>query len=367
MNAQEELALLLRPAGGGVFLLSTGKADQLALQQRIYGAKGEAEVREKWLSSLGRLRTARAVVLGVPSDAGAGYVRGANQGPAALRGALLETDPALFTRPDVVDLGDVFTVPQLLQDELLSERQKERTRAALYPDLSAAEAARLPVSPLSMAERVLDLVFSLAPAAKPLVLGGDHSVAWPVVAALHRARPGFGITQSDAHTDLLEERLGIRICFATWSFHANELLGRGGRLVQLGIRATRHDRGYWESTLGVRQFWAEECLARGEAVIDEVIAHFKKLGVRGVYFSNDIDGTDSAFADATGTPEPGGLTPDFVAALVRRLGAELGLVGGDLVEVAPVVACSPGGRERTLAVSARYLRETLLALLSDAA
>jgi agmatinase len=247
---------------------------------------------------------------------------------------------------------------------MLSEAQKEASRRALYPGLAPGEAARLPVSPLSMAERALDLVLSVNPRARPLLLGGDHSTAWPAVAALHRARPGFGLVQVDAHTDLLPERLGVKYCFGTWSWHANELLGRGGRLVQVGIRVSGRDRAHWESTLGVRQFWAGDVLADPAAALDAIVEAVRRSGVRGVYFSNDVDGTDSSHVDATGTPEPGGLEPGFVVELVRRLSREVGLVGGDVMEVAPPVARSPGGAERTLAVAASYLRETVDALLA---
>jgi agmatinase len=89
--------------------------------------------------------------------------------------------------------------------------------------------------------------------------------------------------------------------------------------------------------------------------------------VRGVYLSNDIDGTDESFADATGTPEAGGLHPDFVAELIRRLGREVGLAGGDVMEVAPPLARTPGGAERTLDVAVRYLRETVDAILAGPA
>ena len=132
----------------------------------------------------------------------------------------------------------------------------------------------------------------------PAFLGGDHSVAWPVAETLakHR-RDRWGIVQPDAHTDLLAERLGIKYCFATWSYHANELLGRDGRLVQVGVRASRHPRQHWESTLGVRQFWADEIRRDPERALDDVIAHLQKLAVTGVYFSNDIDGTDAKHAE----------------------------------------------------------------------
>ena len=367
MEALEELGRLLRPAAGGLYLVSTGLGEQQALQQKLYGAASAAEVDARWREALGRISHARAIILGIPSDVGAGFLRGANLGPQAIRSALLAEVPdwpARAADAGVVDIGDVFVVPQLLSDDMLSEAQLAASRRALYPDVSDATA--LPVSPLSIAERALDLVLGLSHGVRPILLGGDHSCTWPAMAALAKARPPASerwcVVQPDAHTDLLPERLGVRICFATWSFHANQLLGGGGRLVQLGIRATRHERGHWEA-MGVRQFWAEECRRRPEGVLDDMVAHLRAVGCTGVYFSNDIDGTDAAWADATGTPEPDGLTPDFVAAAIHRLGREFGLIGGDVREVAPPIARTPGGAERTLALAVRYLRETLAVAL----
>lgn len=364
----EELAQLLRPAGGGVYLVSTGRAEQVALQRRLYGAASDEEVQQKFVDTLGQIATARAIVLGVPSDVGAGFLRGANMGPQAMRTMLLD-DPGHAERAaaaGIVDIGDVFVVPQLLHDDMLADAQKAATRAAIYPRLAPEVAARLPVSPLSIAERTLDLVFQLNPRVAPIVLGGDHSCSWPVVAALARARrEPWGIVQPDAHTDLMSERLGVKYCFATWSFHANELLGRQGRLVQVGIRASRFDRAHWESTLGVRQFWAAECRARPAQALDELLAHVKSSGVTGVYFSNDLDGTDAAHADATGTPEVDGLEPEFVVELIRRLGKEVGILGGDVMELAPPLQRTPESAERTTRLAVRYLRETLGAVVGQ--
>jgi agmatinase len=363
----EELALLLRPAGGGLYLVSTGREEQERLQQRLYGAASSAEVEIRYLEALGRIASAKAIVLGIPSDVGAGFRRGANLGPQAMRTSLLDAVPGYPDRAralGVVDIGDVFVVPQLLHDDMLSEAQKAATRKALYP--SRPDDTSLPVSPLSIAERALDLVFQLNPRVAPVVLGGDHSTAWPVVSALSRARKDrWGVVQPDAHTDLLEHRLGIKYCFATWSWHLNELFGRDGRLVQVGTRASRHDRGHWESGLSVRQFWAEECLADPEGALDRLVRHLEERKVSGVYFSNDIDGTDSAWADATGTPEPGGLTPDFVVELIRRLGRTVGIIGGDVMEVAPPLRDRPDSTERTVGLAVRYLRETLGAILGQ--
>lgn len=359
----EELERLLRPAGGGLYLVSTGKAAQLELQQRLYGAASEAEVQAKFRAGLEKLATAKGFMLGVPSDVGAGFRRGANLGPQALRVQLLRDDPhwpQTLERLGVVDVGDVFVVPQLLEDDMLSPEQLSRSRKAVYGD----GAVPLPVSPLSIARRAVQLAMQVNPKLKPFVLGGDHSTALPVVQAMapHQPQP-WGIVQIDAHTDLLEERLGIRHCFATWSWHANELLGRKGRMTQLGIRASGRTREHWESTLDVRQFWAAEVVADPRAAADAVIAHVKATGVKGVYFSNDVDGTDEAEAPATGTPEPKGLSSGWVIDVIRRLGREVGLLGGDVMEVAPPLGPTPGDGERTVALGALYLRETLNAAL----
>jgi agmatinase len=380
VTPEEELSHILRPAGGGLYLVSTGRDEQLALQRKLYDAPTDAHVDQKWRDALARIKSARACVLGIPSDVGAGFRRGANMGPQAIRTRMLTEDPGY---PDyasdhgILDIGDVFCVPQLLADDMLSEQQKSRARAALYPTLTESARDALPVSPLSIAERAWDLVFKLNPDVKAVTLGGDHSTAWPVVAALGKrereragktyeaqefaacATPPFAIVQMDAHTDLLQERLGITMCFATWSYHANELLGRQGRLTEVGIRATRKDRGAWEGDLGVRQFWAEECNRDEARAIDAIVAHVKSTGAKGVYFSNDIDGTDAAFADATGTPEPFGLRPDFVVELIRRLGKELVILGADVMEVAPPLRDDP---TTTVSLAVRYLRESLTAM-----
>ena len=399
MDVLDELALILRPAGGGVHTVSTGRAAQLALQRRIYGvavtgvAASNAVVTDaaaavtdrnaseaiaidaRFRAALASVASARVAILAIPSDTGAGLVRGAAFGPSALREAVLARMPdfpARAARAGVVDVGDVLVVPQLLEDDMCSDGQLAATRAAIYPGIPPAIAATLPVAPLSIAHRAVELLLSLNPALKLFALGGDHSVAWPVVAGLAAARraagaPPFAIVHPDAHTDLLPERQGVKHCFATWAYHANDLIGRGGRLVQVGVRASRHPREYWEGTLGVRQFWAAEVAARGEAAtIDDILAHLASIGVRDVYLSNDIDGTDAGAAPATGAPEPNGLSVGFVRALIQRLGNRTSLIGADLVEVAPSVGGSEGARA-TLEVGARYVLDSLAALSGDPA
>jgi guanidinobutyrase len=369
VSARDELPLLLRPAGGGLFTVSSGRSSQLALQRALYDAVDAEEVEATWRTTLSSVAGARVAIVGVPSDCGAGLVRGASYGPLALRAALLAGDPryrSWAAQEGVVDVGDVAVIPHLLHDEMVSERQKSACRAALYPSLSSTQAATLPVSPLSIAERVVGHLLDLNPRLRILLVGGDHSVTWPVVAAVgrHRREP-WAIVHPDAHTDLLSDRLGVRYCFATWAYHANEVLGRGGRLVQVGIRASRHDRQHWETTLGVKQIWADEVRARGEAaIIEEVVAHLRGLGVRAVYFSNDIDATDAKLAPSTGAAEPGGLSGELILGLIRRLGESFALLGADLVEVAPSIGSAEDSR-RTVQLGATYLRASLQALVKS--
>jgi agmatinase len=341
--------------------VSTGRAEQVELQKQLYRARSENEVGERWREALRRISDARVLLLGVPSDVGAGFLRGANMGPSGIRTALLAARPDYpdwLAAKGIVDIGDVFVVPQLLHDEMLSADQLERSRRALYPDVP--ERGALPVSPLSITERVLDLVYAMRPDVRVFVFGGDHSVAWPVSAALARQnKEGLAIVQFDAHTDLLEERLGVRYCFATWSRHASRLLEAPNRMVQVGLRASGHDRAHWERETGVVQVWADECNTDPAAAEARIVAHLERVGARRLYVSNDIDGTDASMADATGTPEPGGLTPTFVESVIRRLGAVFEIVAGDIMEVAPPLARSLGGADRTLETSARYVMATL--------
>jgi agmatinase len=355
----ETLESILAPAGGGVHVVSTGLEETRALQRRIYRAESDDEIRTRWSQALRRIPDARVVVLGVPSDTGAGFVRGANLGPSALRHALLEASDHPVRESDVVDAGDVRVIPHLLSDEMISDEQRSRSRNALYCD----PRSELPVTPLDQCALALHAIRELNPHAVPVVIGGDHSIGWPAFStALHWAEGQgrrVGLLHFDAHTDLLEERLGVRYCFATWAYHANELLHRDGRLVQVGIRASARTREHWETTLGVRQYWPEEYRAKSStAIAAEIAERFRALKVDSLYVSNDIDGTDAAFAGATGTPEGDGLHPDQVSEITLALTREFPLIGADLVEVAPPLGAGrPGEPQRTLQTALRYLAD----------
>lgn len=359
MSPIDELKRILRPAGGGLYLVSTGRKEQIALQKEIYRAKSEEEIDAAYHHALDQIATSPIGILGIPSDVGAGFLRGSNLSPLDLRVAASHR-PSLQTalRP-LLDVGDVRVVPQILHDEMCSADQLERTRAALYPDDSPAVRNQLPASPLSIAERAVDLMLQLNPDLRLFSIGGDHACSLPIVTSYAKLVDNLGVVQFDAHTDMLEERLGIKYCFATWSYHASSRLKTPGNLVQFGVRASRFPKEHWESKYGIVQHWATRCLAEPERVIRETIDHYRALGVTKLYISNDIDGTDETFADATGTPEPNGLLPEFVREVYAQLTREFEIVGTDLMEVALAIPRLEGGRARTLETALSYWEVSL--------
>jgi arginase family enzyme len=359
--ALDELACYLRPPGQGIHTVSTGKAELEAKTRAYLGPEFTPD--RPWREHLQAVVDARVALLAIPSDTGAGIVRGAARGPEAIRAGL--------SRAPVLDLGDVFCVPPLLDEDMLSPRQRARTQDALWPELPEARRRALPVSPLGMAERARRLLAAVAPQLRVMMLGGDHTVTWPVLAPLLEAPTDeLGIVHFDAHTDLLPERLGVLYCFATWAYHANAALQANAsadaapeRLIQLGIRASGKPRAHWERTLGVRQVWADEARSLGpEALAELVVDHLRARGVTRVYISNDIDGTDARFAAACGTPEPDGLEPAQVRAVISAVGAAFDVIGADLVEVAPGLSLDAAAANRTVQTALDYTYESLTAL-----
>ena len=380
------LAHLLRPAGGGIYVVSTGLAEQKALQKTIYQAPTEADIESIWQSQLAQIPQAQYILLGVPSDTGAGFVRGANQGPIEIRQTMLNHPLAQALKThQVIDIGDVRVVPQLLSEEMIHQDQKDETHLALYGlthfsnqqitiiqthfqknhPHQAPLNGQLPVSPLGIEKLVFQIISDLAPKAIPITLGGDHSIAWPAFEAIYHKSIAqnlkVGLLHYDAHTDLLEKRLGIRYCFATWAYHANELLDRDGRLIQVGVRASGKTKAHWENTLNVKQYWPEDYQNQDiSKIANEIIQRFKSLGVDCLYISNDIDATDAHYASATGTAEGQGLLPHQISSITQKVLAEFPLIGADLVEVAPPLSRSANEPKQTLQLACDYLLDLLI-------
>lgn len=362
----QKLEWMLRPPGKGVYTVSTGGGLAASLWKRIYKTTDTMKVLNAWKEGLSRIKSAKIVLIGIPSDVGAGIVRGANMGPLALREYLYREQRFKkgIENGAIVDVGDIVVVPQLLHDEMLNERQISSSRKALYPNIEE----KWPVSPLSILKEVADTLFNLQPNLKILALGGDHSISWPIVES-YAKRDGadsFAILHIDAHTDCLQSRLGIDYCYGTWAYHANRLIGRNGKLVQVGIRISSKPKSHWEEKEGVKQFWADEILKNPKKAMEKIGEHLRSLKLENIYISNDIDGTDMKYAAATGTPEEKGLSPLFISKLIERVGGQFRVIGADLVEVAPVLRLDKKGEpKKTLTVANKYILSTIQPMLNN--
>lgn len=321
---------LLTLPGNGVFTVHTGREKKEKLLRSYFGTADVEKARPRWEKSLSDMTSKKPLLLGIPSDNGGGIQRGANWGPLVLREKLLKE------KQSFVDLGDVRVIPHLLHDKYLNDETIKLCRKALYGKIK-----KLPVSPLSIAESALAAVYKKFPDARIFGLGGDHSTSYPLVKTWLQCRKDLkkaGIVHFDAHTDLLDRRLGIDFCFATWTFQILPFLKSSDQLIQIGVRSSGKKKSHWKKTLGVEQIWAKEAQKAGpEKVAAGIIKRFRKQGVEEIYISFDIDALDQKYASATGTPEPDGLTPPFCAVLIKLLAKEFKVTGADLMELAPFV------------------------------
>ena len=332
-----KLKLYLAPPGEGIFTVHTAAEKRSQLQTKLYGeaAVKEKRVRAIWEESFEKtLPISKCVIFGIPSDCGGGIQRGANWGPLYLRETLLQSKDDMRA----YDIGDVRVIPHILHDKYLNDETINKCRKALYQD----ESVKLPVSPLSIAYDFATGFHEQFPSKSLFMIGGDHSVSYPSVRAYLEAKKKQNIKVAlihfDAHTDLLEERLGIDICFGTWTSQIMPYLESDKHLFQIGIRSSAKERMHWEQKFGHTQIWAQEVFDRGASTIaDEIVTKLKALNVEEIYISFDIDCLDQSYAGATGTPEPGGLSPHEPMVIMQTLFEHFKITGADMVEIAPLV------------------------------
>jgi guanidinobutyrase len=251
-----------------------------------------------------------ACFVGVPLDIGTSNRSGTRYGPRQIRAesALLRpynmaTRAAPFDSLTVADIGDVATNPYDLRKSV------------------------------AIIERAYDAI--LATGCRPLTLGGDHTIAFPILRAMRRRHGPVGLIHVDAHADVNDRMFDEPIAHGTPFRRAvEEGLLDPARVVQIGLRGTGYaaDDFDWPRRQGFRVVQAEACWHRSLGPLMEEV----RAQVAGgpVYLSFDIDSLDPAFAPGTGTPEIGGLTVMQGLEIVRGCHG-LDLVGCDLVEVSP--------------------------------
>ncbi len=274
-------------------------------------------------------------LVGIPYDGGTSYRSGARFGPREIR------VQSAMIRP---------------WHPVLEVAPFERLRVADYGDID--------ISPVSI-ERTYEIIEKgiaeiLAAGAVPVAVGGDHSIALPILRAVARRHGPVGLIHFDSHPDTWDEYFGSKYFHGTMFRRAvEERLIDPGRTIQLGIRGPLYSATDFDFQAANRME-----VTRVEAIKERgvpwVVERFQRLMGGKVYCSFDIDAVDPAYAPGTGTPEVGGLTSYEALTLVRGLRG-LDLVGFDLVEVAPQYD-SPGQITALLAANLLFEFVCLLAL-----
>ena len=250
-------------------------------------------------------------IAGVPLDIGTSNRPGARFGPRGIRAESVLVRPyGMYTGAapfDSFQIGDVGDVP-------LNTFNLEKS---------------IPIIE-SLYDNVVDW------GAKPLSMGGDHTVALPILRALTKRHGPMALVHVDAHADINDSMFGERICHGTIFRRAiEEGLVDPHKMTQIGLRTTGYsaDDFDWSRQQGVRVVPAEDCWYQSLAPLMAEVRD--RVGPdTPTYLTFDIDGLDPSVAPGTGTPEPGGLTASQGIEVIRGVWG-LNLVGADLVEVAP--------------------------------
>jgi len=236
-------------------------------------------------------RTDIPTLLGIPFDGQSSYLRGAGEAPEKIREAL-RCDASNSWTELGVDLGAAGTY----EDAGDLEFAEKDAFAAIENGVG------------NLVER----------GKRPVCLGGDHSITYPIVKAFARRYSELTIFHFDAHPDLYEEFEGNRLSHACPFARIMEV-GLAKRLVQVGIRTiNRHQR--------------EQAQRFGVDVVEmNALPAYEKLKVAGpVYITFDMDALDPAFAPGVSHREPGGMSVREAIAHLHAIEGEI--VGADVVE-----------------------------------
>jgi len=233
-------------------------------------------------------------LLGFPWDASSSYARGPALAPGIIRSVLFSdsSSPYSIAGADIRKIISAYDFADLPETG-------ETCRAAISERIAVATASN----------------------ARPLSLGGDHSVSYPILRAMKDAHGPVNILHIDAHPDLYEEFEGDRYSHACPFARAIED-GCVNNLVQAGIRSASPAQRAFGERNGVVMLGADEA---DRIPYDKLIAP--------LYVSIDLDGLDPAYAPGVSHPEPGGLSTREVLAMLAKLPAAP--VGADIVEYNP--------------------------------
>ena len=266
-------------------------------------------LRSKYCEDLNKL-DADYVVLGVPYDEGSPFIGGSRFCARSIReqslrfggGALydIENDREYLREAienhRIVDIGDIDILPS-------------------RGDLSMEKLSKV-INLLSV-ENLM-----------PIVLGGDHTITYPVVRALNNP---IHVIQLDAHIDYSEEIEGMSYINST-SFRLLHKLSNVKSLTQIGIRSMRDER---QNVIDAKKNGSKiitmpEVRKKGP---ENLIEHLPSG--EDCYVSIDVDAYDMSMVPGCVSAEPGGFQFDELKKLLRTIAIEMNVVGFDFVEVNP--------------------------------
>ncbi len=249
-------------------------------------------------------------LLGIPFDAASSYLRGAADAPPKIREAMrceasnssTELGVDLSRAGAYDDAGDLQIEDLCIEEGSAHRIDKEAGNA--FPRITEGVAA------------------VLARGKRPLCLGGDHSITYPILKAFAERHPNLTIFHFDAHPDLYDQFEGSRFSHACPFARIMEA-GLANRLVQIGIRTmVQHQREQ------AKKFHVEVIEMRSLPAVERL----KSPGP--VYISFDMDVLDPAFAPGVSHREPGGMSVREALAHIHAI--EGNIVGADVVEYNPV-------------------------------
>jgi len=245
----------------------------------------------------------KATFVGVPFDDGTTYRTGARFGPSAIRQGsrlLRAYNPFVDSYPfellNACDYGDVNAIPGYIEDTMRIVEQE---------------------------------IKRIAGASIPFTGGGDHSIALPILRAMHGIHGKVNLVHLDSHYDFWDSYWGKKYTHGTWLRRAREenLLNE---VLQVGIRGSLYSKDDIDDARKLDIEYYTTISTKRE--LSKIFSHAKSLKGK-TYVSLDIDVTDPAFAPGTGTPEVGGLSSLEMMELVR--GIDVDLAGMEVVEVSP--------------------------------
>ncbi len=239
--------------------------------------------------------------------------------------------------------------PPLIRDAFFSESSNLWSESGIdlgQPHIFYDAGDVLPISGKDMMAAIESSIASLlSHNLRPLSLGGDHSITYPIIRAVSKRYPSLSVLHFDAHPDLYDEFQGNRYSHASPFARIMEAK-LVKRLVQVGIRTINGHQREQAARFGVEVIEMKDWQDNLELSFDTP-----------VYISVDMDGLDPAYAPGVSHREPGGLSTRQVIDLIHSVGQPV--VGADIVEFNPRM----DSHNITAMVCAKLLKEISAGML----